>query len=102
MGQLFTTQAEVMVSTAGGVDQVNDHIHAELNRLANTVDGLRGSWQGAAQASFDGLMERYHAAAINLENALSAISDNLRANAGNFSEVEASNEQAFTSVGLSL
>ena len=54
----FRTTTEVMQATAGRVDNVNDQVQGELNRLRGTVDGLRGSWQGDAQLSFQALMER--------------------------------------------
>ncbi|GAB3942382.1 WXG100 family type VII secretion target [Corynebacterium tapiri] len=102
MTQLFTTEAEVMVSTAANVDDTNARVQGELSRLADVVDTLRGSWAGTAQASFDNLMERYDAAAQRLQQALTSIAENLRSNAGNFSDVEASNETAFNSVASGL
>ncbi|AWB81286.1 WXG100 family type VII secretion target [Corynebacterium yudongzhengii] len=105
MSQMFRTESEVMVATAGNVDGVNSNVQAELNRLRGVVDGLRGAWAGNAQVSFDNLMERYNTAAHQLQEALASISDNLRSNAHNFSDVEATNAQAFNAVatpGLNL
>lgn len=99
MSQLFRTEAEVMVATAGNVDSVNSNVQGELNRLRGVVDSLRGSWAGNAQVSFDNLMERYNVAAVRLQEALASISDNLRSNSHNFSEVEATNSASFDRVG---
>lgn len=99
MSQLFKTEAEVMVATAGRVDSTNQEVQGELTRLQGVVDGVRGSWAGQAQVSFDGLMQRYNASAKKLNEALSAISDNIRSNAQNFDNVEAENTQAFSNVG---
>lgn len=101
MTQLFKTEADLMIATAGNVDGVNADVQGELNRLEGIVSGLRGSWAGAAQTSFDDLMVRYNEAAAKLQNALSDIADNLRSNASNFCDIEASNEQSFSAVAAS-
>lgn len=99
MSEQFRTEADVMVATAGRVDDTNEQVQGELNRLRGVVDGLRGSWAGSAQTSFDSLMERWNTSAHDLRQALTAISDNIRSNATNFSNVEAENADAFAQVG---
>lgn len=98
----FRTEADVMVATAGRVDDTNDQVQGELSRLQGTVDSIRGSWQGTAQVSFDNLMQRYNTAAQQLREALTEISGNIRTNARNFDDVEASNDSAFNQVGSGL
>lgn len=105
MSQMFRTEADVMVDTATDVDGVNNNVQSELKRLNGVVEGLRGTWSGNAQVSFDNLMERYDKSAKQLNEALASISDNLRSNAENFSDVEATNSRAFDNVasqGLNL
>ena len=102
MAGQFRTEADVMVATAGRVDQTNDEVQGELNRLQGVVDGVRGSWAGSAQASFDGLMVRWNDAARQLREALASISTNIRHNARGFAAVAADNAQAFTGVGGGL
>lgn len=99
MTQLFKTEADVMVATAGRVDSTNDEVQGELTRLQGVVDSVRSNWDGRAQVSFDNLMQRYNTSAQQLREALTAISDNIRDNARNFDDVEASNAQAFSNVG---
>lgn len=99
MSQLFRTEADVMIATAGNVDNVNSNVQGELGRLRGIVDTLRGSWAGTAQVSFDNLMQRYDTSSNRLQEALAAISDNLRSNSSNFAHTEASTEQAFNQVG---
>lgn len=99
MTQLFKTEAEVMVATAGRVDNTNDEVQGELTRLQGVVDSVRANWAGSAQVSFDNLMERYNHSAQQLREALTSISDNIRSNARNFEDVEAENSQAFSNVG---
>ena len=99
MSQTFKTQADVMIATAGKVDNTNDEVQGELTRLQGVVDSVRGSWVGQAQVSFDDLMQRYNTSAQQLREALTSISDNIRDNARHFDDVEATNAQAFSNVG---
>ena len=99
MSQTFKTQADVMVATAGKVDNTNDEVQGELTRLQGVVDSVRGSWVGQAQVSFDDLMQRYNTSAQQLREALTSISENIRDNARNFDSVEADNAQSFDNVG---
>ena len=87
MSTLFRTEADVMVATAGRVDDVNNQVQGELGRLRGVVDGVRSSWEGAAQVSFDGLMQRWNTSARDLQDALASISDNIRSNAAAFNQV---------------
>ena len=102
MSQTFKTQADVMVSTAGRMDNTNDEVQGELTRLQGVVDSVRGSWAGQAQVSFDNLMQRYNTSAQQLREALTSISENIRSNARNFDNVEAENTEAFSKVGGGL
>ena len=99
MSQTFKTQADVMIATAGKVDNTNDEVQGELTRLQGVVDSVRGSWVGQAQVSFDDLMQRYNTSAQQLREALTSISENIRDNARNFDSVEADNAQSFDNVG---
>ncbi|QGU06471.1 WXG domain conatining protein [Corynebacterium occultum] len=96
---MFRTEADVMVATAGRVDDTNTQVQGELGRLRNTVDGIRGSWVGSAQVSFDALMQRWDTSARQLQEALDSIGGNIRSNAKNFEGVEAQNAQSFAAVG---
>ncbi|MDP9851987.1 WXG100 family type VII secretion target [Corynebacterium lowii] len=99
MSGMFRTEADVMVATAGRVDDTNGQVQSELTRLQSVVDGVRGSWAGSAQVSFDNLMERWNTSARELREALTSISENIRSNARNFEDMEAQNAQAFSAVG---
>lgn len=99
MSNMFRTEADVMVATAGRVDDTSNQVQGELGRLRGVVDGVRANWVGSAQVSFDGLMQRWDTSARELQEALSSISQNIRHNAHNFENMEAENAQAFTAVG---
>ena len=102
MSNTFRTEADVMVTTAGQVDNTNSEVQSELSRLRGVVDGLRGAWSGQAQASFDELMQRWDTNAKDLSDALTSISENIRANARAFENMETSNVQSFNHVGGGL
>jgi WXG100 family type VII secretion target len=91
----FRTTTDVMHATAGKVDSVNDQVQAELSRLQSTVDGVAGVWRGDAQAAFAQLMVRWNDSARELRTALTSISENIRANARGFQQVEDDNIAAF-------
>jgi WXG100 family type VII secretion target len=91
----FRTTTDVMHATAGKVDSVNDQVQAELSRLQSTVDGVAGVWRGDAQAAFAQLMVRWNDSARELRTALTNISENIRANARGFQQVEDDNIAAF-------
>ncbi|QNE88955.1 WXG100 family type VII secretion target [Corynebacterium incognita] len=99
MNQTFKTEADVMRQAAQHVDDTNDNVQAELNRLERTVEGLRSNWEGNAQVAFNNLMLRYNDNERKLKEALTSISDNIRDNARNFENVEAENEDIFKNVG---
>ena len=99
MTAMFRTESDVMLATAGRVDTTNSEVQGELTRLQGVVDGVRASWTGSAQVSFDSLMQRWHASAGELREALTSISDNIRHNARSFESMEADNAQAFSAVG---
>lgn len=99
MSNMFRTEADVMVATAGRVDDTSNEVQGELGRLRGVVDGVRSGWVGQAQVSFDGLMNRWDTSARQLQEALTSISTNIRSNAHNFDDMEAQNAQAFSAVG---
>lgn len=91
----FKTDVQTMNNAANNVDRINGDVQGELGRLQGVVQDVAASWKGDAQNSFAGLMERWNDNARELRNALSSISDNLRANASGFDEAEAQNAAAF-------
>ncbi|MDO4686189.1 MAG: WXG100 family type VII secretion target [Corynebacterium sp.] len=98
----FRTEADVMVATAGHVDEINAQVQGELNRLRGVVDGLQGSWQGHAQTNFDSLMERWTVSAENLREALTSISENIRNNAHSFEGADTDNAASLKSISGGL
>ena len=95
----FRTEADVMIATAGRVDETNTEVQGELTRLRGVVDSVRGAWAGDAQKAFDNLMHRWDTNAQQLRQALDSISENIRNNAHSFENVEYDNVSVFNNVG---
>lgn len=70
---------------------VASDIENGLAYLRKFVASLRGSWQGAAQASFDELMAQWDADAKSLHDALTGIADGLKATYDSYSGGEHAN-----------
>lgn len=102
MSGQFSTDSEVMQSTANRVDGTNSEVRGELDRLRGTVDGVRASWKGEAQRSFDQLMVRWDTAARDLQDALRTISDTIRGNARSFDDTETQNAGDLKNAGAGL
>ena len=71
----FRTEADVMRNAANNVDDTNDSVNAELNRLQDVAQSTRDYWSGSAQASFDDLMVRFGDAERRLGEALGDIAE---------------------------
>ncbi|WP_297850306.1 WXG100 family type VII secretion target [uncultured Corynebacterium sp.] len=97
----FRTEADVMRNAANNVDSTNDAVNAELNRLQDVAQSTRDYWSGTAQASFDELMIRFDDAERRLSEALRGIATNIRDNAGNFENVDATNSDVFATIAPS-
>ncbi|WJZ01706.1 WXG100 family type VII secretion target [Corynebacterium freiburgense] len=95
----FSTEADVMVATAGHVDTTNNQVQSELHRLRGVVDSVQGNWKGVAQTNFDSLMERWTVAAQNLRDALTSIAENIRHNAHSFEGMDMENADSLRTIG---
>ncbi|MDK6260882.1 MULTISPECIES: WXG100 family type VII secretion target [Corynebacterium] len=102
MSGQFSTDSEVMQATANRVDGTNSDVRGELDRLQGVVDGVRASWKGEAQRSFDHLMVRWDASARDLQEALRTIADTIRGNARSFDDTETANTEELRNAGAGL
>lgn len=99
MSGVFATEHGTMMATAGRVDNVNQEVNGELARLRSTVETVAGSWKGQSAVAFGHLMARWNDSARRLSEALSSISDNIRANARAFEATESDNAAVFNRIG---
>lgn len=75
MAQQFGAQVEQMQAAAQHVATVNDNVQAQLSRLYNQVEPLSRVWQGQAAIAFQMLLQRWHADARKLSEALTTIGE---------------------------
>ncbi|OEX94427.1 WXG100 family type VII secretion target [Corynebacterium sp. Marseille-P4321] len=87
----FATEADVMRAAADRTDETNADVNREIDRIQQVAESTRGFWVGRAQASFDELMVRYDDAQKRLSEALADIAVNIRDNAKNFENTDATN-----------
>lgn len=74
-------------SMATKVDDYNQQIQGELKRFKGHADSIaHTAWQGDAYKSYVDVVSRWDADAIKLQNALSQIADNMRANSKSLAE----------------
>ncbi|WP_165164574.1 WXG100 family type VII secretion target [Corynebacterium qintianiae] len=97
----LNTEADVMRSAASNVDDTNNAVNREIERIQGVVEGTRSYWAGEAQTSFDGVMRNYDDAQRRLVEALRGIAENLRDNAKNYEHIEASNMDDMQKIGAS-
>lgn len=91
---LQTGHAELK-KAASDMANGNATLQNELRQIANIVDSIRGSWEGAAATAFQGLMERFSTDAKNLNDALMQISE---ATSGSADAYQAQEDDAAQSV----
>ncbi|AEI10189.1 hypothetical protein CRES_1836 [Corynebacterium resistens DSM 45100] len=87
----FRTDVATMHKAASNVDGTNDEVQSELKRLRGVVQETSSSWKGDAQGAFQNLMLRWDTNARELSEALRSIADNIRRNAGSFSDTDGEN-----------
>ncbi len=83
--QVDSGQVSLAAATA---DQSSASIQAEVAQMMTFLRGLEASWGGAAAASFQGVIEQWQAAQIQVEEALRSISTQLHLTARTYADAE--------------
>lgn len=66
------------VQAAQHVATVNENVQAQLSRLYHQLEPLSRAWQGQAAIAFQMLLQRWHADARQLSEALTGIGERIR------------------------
>ena len=98
----FGTTTETMEAASRHVLDVNTEVQTELSSLKNRLGAVQGAWVGEAKTAFDTLMVRWDEDARKLNEALSAIGENIRTNSVNYSATQADHVSAINNAGGSL
>ncbi|MET9631563.1 WXG100 family type VII secretion target [Lentzea sp. NPDC006480] len=84
----YVASAEELAALGKHIQEVDAQTQATLRGVANTVDGLRSVWTGAAATAFNALMERYNEDARNLQQALQGIAEQVGVSADTYRKQE--------------
>lgn len=98
----FNTQTQQMTQAASKVDDVNGQVRSMLSSLNSQVESIIPAWQGNAATAFQGLMQRYHADATKLSQALTDIAEQIRTSGQTYSAQDESASDAVRSAGSGL
>lgn len=102
MGQQFGTQVEQMQAAANHVADVNQSVQGQLSALSNQLAPLAGAWQGQASTAFHMLIERWNTNARSLNEALSAIGEQIQGSGATYAQADESENQTFSQINAAL
>jgi len=100
-GTTQVTLAELAQMSRQASD-ANSSVQGQLSQVRSVIDGVRGGWEGAAQAAFTNLMQTWDADAKKLNDALLGISDTLAASGRSFDAAQQEHVANITQVSGSL
>ncbi|MGH3868769.1 MAG: WXG100 family type VII secretion target [Pseudonocardiaceae bacterium] len=102
MAQQFGTQVEQMQAAAHHVDEVNNSVQGQLSVLHNQLTPLAAAWKGQAATAFNTLMERWHTDALQLNNTLKGIGEQIRESGTTYARADDTEQQNYSRIGQAL
>ncbi len=84
------------------VESTKADIDGHLKRLEGDLSTIGSSWQGAASAQFQSLMNQWHENATKVNQALQDLADNLRATDSSMTHNESETGNSFSSLAGGL
>jgi WXG100 family type VII secretion target len=102
MAQQFGAQFEQMQAAAQHVATVNENVQAQLSRLYNQLEPLSRAWQGQAATAFQILMQRWHADARKLSEALTSIGERIRESGVTYAQTDEAEHQSYSRISQAL
>lgn len=91
----YTVDSEAVTSAAGAIGATVGRIQGEAASLHAQLDALQGAWTGTAATAFQGVVQRWRSAQVDLEQALAAIDHALRMAGTQYAEIELANARLF-------
>jgi len=98
----FKTGAPELERAAKQLEEGNASLQQALAKLAQEVEGVQGSWGGAAAKAFHTLMEHFEGDAKKLNDSLQQISDSISSNASAYRQQEEEAEQSISAITSAL
>jgi WXG100 family type VII secretion target len=80
----FTVTAEDLINGAAACDSTNAQVQTEILQMQTYIAGLMAVYTGWAAQQLQNLSQQWGTDAANLNNVLTTIATNLRANANNY------------------
>lgn len=77
MSAPMNTDAAVLAQQAANFDSIAAQLNGVINEVQGTAGALQTTWRGAAGAAAQQALERFNAAAVVQQQALTEISNNI-------------------------
>ena len=98
----YAASAEELAALAKRIIDVDSQTQGTLRSIQSTVDTVKGTWVGAAATAFGSLMERFHADATKLSQALNAIAEQVDSSSATYARQEEEATQLSTGISARL
>jgi len=92
---IFRVDSEQVLAANHNIQATIAKLQSEVELLHTQLQGLEGSWQGAAASSFQELVKRWRLTANGVESQLGEIGRALTHAATQYQEIEAANLRLF-------
>ena len=92
---IFRVDSEQVLAANSNIQATISKLQNEVELLYSQLQGLEGSWQGAAATSFQELVKRWRLTANGVDQQLSEIGRALTHAATQYQEIEAANLRLF-------
>lgn len=92
---IFRVDSEQVLAANGNIQSTIGKLQSEVALLHSQLQGLEGSWQGAAATSFQELVKRWRITATTVEQQLGEIGRALSMAANQYNEIEQANLRLF-------
>ncbi|MGH3772969.1 MAG: WXG100 family type VII secretion target [Pseudonocardiaceae bacterium] len=102
MAQQFGAQFEQMQAAAQHVDEVNQSVQNQLSALRNQIAPLSGAWKGQAATAFQTLMQRWDADALQINQSLHNIGDQIRGSGATYAQADETEQQSYSRISQAL
>lgn len=91
----FQVNPNELQSASGSFNTNVQNLEDTLRTITNIVEGLRASWKGGANESFEEAMLQWKTSVHNLNQALDVISQNVNKSGMSYQDTEQSINSAF-------
>ena len=91
----FIVDSEVIASKSAQAKAHVASITAEVNGMTASLQDLQSSWTGSASTNFQGVLDKWRATQLQVEESIAQINEALSRAGVNYSDTEQSNASMF-------